>query len=129
MKKHLLLIILVLISFTAISQTQVKTYMNVCGVWDEDKGGYEYGNKTFSRITFTLYERVIISSDKSNSVYRVKSDKTSDENKKWRSAAWECVDEMNRECIFLVMYHKNSDAITISISYGAISFIYYVDTE
>lgn len=129
MKKHLLLVILALVSLSAFSQTEVKTYMNVSGVWNALTEEYEYKNKEYSRITFTMYPNVIIAKDNANSVYRIVSDTFSDENSRWKSASWECRDEQNRQCVFLLMYHKNSNLITISVNYKSISYLYYVDTE
>lgn len=129
MKKQLLTIAFALISLVSLSQTEVRTYMNVSGAWNQYTEAYDYGDKVYANITFTLYPKVILTNDKSNSVYRVMSDQMSDENSKWKAASWECLDEKNRNCVFLVMYHKNANMITVSVNYPSMSFLYYVDAK
>ncbi len=122
MKKLILILLVLITSSTAISQSHViTTYANQKAHWLEDTEKWVYTNWEYADIKFLIKEDVVIAYDKANSIYTKTSAITEDSNHRM----WDVLDERNQLCLFLMTIIPDQEDIWyITVMYNTVLYRY-----
>jgi hypothetical protein len=122
MKKLTLILLVLIISSTVISQTySINTYASQKGYWSEDIKEWAYDNWTLQDIKFLIKEEVVVVYDKANSIYT----KISTVEKDRHHYIWDTVDEKNKLCFFMMTTIPDKDNMWyIIVMYNTVLYRY-----
>ena len=130
MKRILLILAVALASLTTYSQTQVTTYKNAVGYWDNSTQQYDYQDWVYASITFTFYQTYITANDRTHSIYRILERYPDITNETSTITSYKCLDEGNRECTFGIMILKDyPDQANIGVIYSDRMFMYMISVS
>jgi hypothetical protein len=128
--KKLLTLIAILVSTSVHAQLKVNTYKNYIGTWNKYTKEYDVDKEfTYTNISFTFYETFIQANDEAKSVYRIRKNLPDDVTSKYKSIAFECLDENNRECRFVMVRDYTTEQVYIVVQYSVLAYFYAVKTE
>jgi hypothetical protein len=129
MKKVITVLVMMVISLSAFSQSVIYTNSSRVGTWDALIEKWRFDDWESNNITFTSTSTGVSVDDKTHSYYtflssRVKHTGTSKLKRTYTSFSWECLDESLRKCTFIITVYEKKD-IKISIVYDNSALIEY----
>lgn len=125
--KKLILLVFIAIASVCQAQTVLVSVKAQIANYDTYTKEYYYGPLKTARIEFAFYKTVITVNDENQSVYRIKSDMTSEKTKDYNQLVWVCQDEENRRCIVSLVKFLSDNSGKILVSYSDKVFIYYLN--
>jgi hypothetical protein len=130
MKKVMTVLVMMVISLSAFSQTVINTNYNRVGTWDALAEKWSYGEWQSNDITFTSTATGISVSDDSKSLYtfiseREKTTGKTNDGSSYTSYRWNCLDEKGRNCRFIIVIYNKKD-FKVSVMYDDIVINYTI---
>ena len=125
--KKLLVVVFILIASLCQAQTVLVSVKAQIANYDTYTKEYYYGPIKNGRIEFTFYKSVITVNDENQSVYRIKSDMTSEKTREYNQLVWVCQDEENRRCVVSLVKFLSDNSGKILVSYSDKVFIYHLN--
>jgi len=126
MKKLIVLVFIAIASICQAQTTLVSIKAQIAN-YDPYTKEYYYGPIKNTKIEFAFYKTAIIANDENQSVYRIKSDMTSEKTKDYNELVWVCQDEQNRRCIVSLVKFLSDNSGKILVSYSDKIFIYHLN--
>jgi len=119
--KKLILVVILFISFTGISQNIFESEYVQIGTWSKIKRDYKWKDPVKARIGFLFQQNVIIANDEARSIYNIVGSPEIDEED--GTVYWDAYDEQERKCI--VMFYNQDSYLIFSVIYQDYCFKYY----
>jgi len=119
--KKLILLVILFISFTGISQNILESEYVQIGTWSKRQRDYTWQDPVKAHISFLFQQNVIIVDDEARSTYSLLGSPEIDEED--GTVYWDAYDEQERKCI--VMFYDQDSYLIISIIYRDYCFKYY----
>lgn len=126
MKKLIVLVFIAIASICQAQTTLVSVKAQIAN-YDPYTKEYYYSAIKNTKIEFVFYKTAIIANDENQSVYRIKSDMTSEKTKDYNQLTWVCQDEENRRCIVSLVKFLSDNSGKILVSYSDKIFIYHLN--
>lgn len=119
MKKIILLLTLILITFSYSAQTKINTYAANYGKWSDYTKLWTWEGWKAESITFTIQGSIILVNDVAKSTYITYGEGVEEDS----YVSWTATDEKGRECIFS-MSLNGAEENYILIMYDSMCFKY-----
>lgn len=125
MKKILLSIFVMVITFNTFSQTRIETYKNCFGYYNNYYKKFDLGDYHFANISFYFYETYVSVDDDAHSIYRIIRISPKEYFTDYQITTFQCLDERNRDCkVALIKYSDGSSSV--DVIYDDRAFIYVI---
>lgn len=125
--KKLIVLVFIAIASVCQAQTILVSNKNQIASYDTYLKDYLYSNINYQKIEFKFYETAIVVNDRSQSVYRIKSNPKTEKTQNYNEVSWVCQDEENRKCIVTVVKLLKTNTDQIIVAYSDKIFVYYLN--
>lgn len=130
--KIFFLIVSTFFSITCLSQTELISYRNEIGTWNEYSKKWEFGTMNKANIPIRFYSDKVVMGNKAGSVYVVtedlgEDDGYSDDGVKRKIHKWKAYDKDGKRCSIslFVVYNKDYDPFLFTVMYEDVLLRYY----
>lgn len=124
MKKTILVISLVIMSFLTYSQTYFQSFKTEIGTFNERTRDWEFEKGSVSTMLITVEKSYIQVDDDAHSLYRIQRRLEDVRERDYTSWAWETLDEKNRTCIVQFTNYFNRNVGTMMVIYNNACIVY-----
>jgi hypothetical protein len=125
MKKILILLAFLFITFISFAQTIENAYRIQSGVWNKYSKSWEWNDAINCNLDFTLSKKYISIDDKAHTFLTIETFEGEERNSESITNSWICYDEKNRRCTFFMTYYKGGQVI-YAIMYSDVCWRYVI---
>lgn len=130
--KNLFLITALFFSITCFGQTQINSYRNEVGTWNEYSSKWQYGTMNKANIPIRFYSDRIVMENKARSVYVVTEDLGEDDGYssdgvRRKIRRWKAYDKDGKRCSISlsVIYDDDYDPFIFTVMYDDVMLRFY----
>ena len=128
MKKHVLLLVLLLVTTICTAQVSKTAVSVTSSYWSATSRAWVDYNTSSVDIVFVLYKTKIIANDKAQSKYFIINNRPDYKTDTYSTSSWDCYDEKGRKCIFSIGFYQGGKQVFF-VFYDDVCFTYTMKSD